>query len=202
METTTEWGNLCTRLLLSPLFREENPDHFENLIVWQQKINEYFAVLGLTLVLNTDDGYAFLIENEDEEGNVIGNGLRLLRTFPLTYEQSLLLVLLRDELDKFEMSKSNSHSLILHEQQIAELMEPYYPNNQDQVKYADMVASLLSSLAQMEFIKCLHRPSGENLSGQNDREYEIRTIIRAKIHSAFLSEFKTRLENLKGEADA
>jgi hypothetical protein len=65
-----------------------------------------------------------------------------------------------------------------------------------------MVASLLSSLAQMEFIKCLHRPSGENLSGKNDREYEIRTIIRAKIHSAFLSEFKTRLENLKGEADA
>jgi hypothetical protein len=199
METTTEWGNLCTRLLLSPLFREENPDHFENLIIWQQQVNAYFAVIGLTLQLDIDDGYAFLVENEDEEGNVIGEGLRLLRKFPLTYEQSLLLVLLRDELDKFEMSKSSSRSLILHEGQIADLMETCYPNIQDRVKYADMVTSLLASLAQMEFIKCIDRPTTGNLSSPNDREYEIRTIIRAKISSAFLTEFKNRLETLKGE---
>ena len=202
METTTEWGNLCTRLLLAPLFREENPDHFENLIIWQQQVNAYFAVIGLTLQLNIDDGYAFLVENEDEEGNVIGDGLRLLRKFPLTYEQSLLLVILRDELDKFEMSRSSSRALIMLEGQIADLMESYYPNSQDKVKYADMVASLLASLAQMEFIKCIHRPTSDNLSSPNDREYEIRTIIRAKVTSAFLAAFKNRLENLKGEDNA
>jgi hypothetical protein len=202
METTSEWGNLCTRLLLAPLFREENPEHFSNLLAWQERINEYFSVIGLKLVISESDGYAFLAENEDEEGNLIGDGLRLLRRFPLTYEQSLLLVLLREELDKFEMSKSNSRALVMHESQIAELLEPYYPNHADKVKFEDMVSSLLSSLAQMEFVKCIHRPSTGNLTTDGEREYEIRTIVRAKITLPFLTEFKERLEKAKEQADA
>ncbi|WP_320130302.1 DUF4194 domain-containing protein [uncultured Sphaerochaeta sp.] len=202
METTTEWGNLCSKLLQEPLFRDESPEPFENLIIWQQKINEYMAVIGLTLQLNVDEGYAFLMENEDAEGNVVGGNVRLLRKSPLTYEQSLLLVLLRDELDKFEMSKSTNLSLIMQEQQIAELMEPYYPNSQDKVKYADLVSSLLSSLAQMYFIKSLHNPTSESLTSPHEREFEIRTIIRAKITTSFLTEFKTRLKASKEEINA
>ena len=202
MDMTTEWGNVCIRLLQGPLFRTETADQFKTLLDYQQKINEYFAVIGLTLHIDGNEGYAFLIQNEDEDENIIGGGLRLLRKFPLSYEQSLLLVLLREELDKFEITHPTSHTFILHESQIGELLEVHYSASQDKVKFKDLVSSLLTSFVQMDLIKAIHRPSSSDLGKTADREFEIRTIIRAKINAEFLTEFKTKLETMQGEHHA
>ncbi len=191
-----QWSDICVRLLQGPIFEEDNKEIFESLKLWSKEINSYFNVIGLKLFYSNTLDYAFLEQIEDEEGNVINNLNRLLRRHPLTFETSLLLVILREELDKFEMESISNENLILKESEIADLVEPYYQNNLDKIKYKDMITSNLNYLSNMNFIKRINR-SNENLQLNNDREFIIRNIIRAKVDASFLKEFKERLEENK-----
>lgn len=190
---TPEWGNTCVKLLQGPLFKTEDEKAFESLTIWRKEINAYFNIIGLKLFFNEENDYAFLLQNEDEEGDVINELPRLLIKRPLTYETSLVLVLLREELDKFEIDENSSDQFILKESEIAQLVEPYYPDTTDKVKFNGLIATQLNILVQMNLIKLLK----QNNSFSNDRVFLIRNIIRAKVDAQFLKEFKTRLDKLQ-----
>lgn len=193
-----EWGEVCVRLLAGPLFQDENPSLFTSLDLWAQEINAYFNVIGLKLNYSREHDYAFLMPNEDEEGDVINNLSRLLIKHPLTYETSLVLVILREELDKYEVNDNASDQFILREGEIAELVEPYYRDTSDKVKYNDLIASQLTIINNMGLIKLL-KNNGATGTLQNDRIFLIRNIIRAKVDTTFLKEFKSRLQELQGD---
>ena len=95
-----EWGEVCVKLLMGPIFKDDNEELFEKLDLWVKEVNAYFNIIGLKINYNKEQDYAFLEPNEDEEGNVISNDRlsRLLIKHPLTYETSLVLVILREEL--------------------------------------------------------------------------------------------------------
>ncbi len=195
-----EWGEVCIKLLQGPLFKDDNILIFEKLDLWAKQINEYFNIIGVQLNYSKDKDYAFLQENEDEEGNVINNLSRLLIKHPLTYETSLVLIVLREELDKFEIDDSSSEQFILKESEIAQMVEPYYRDTSDKVKFNDLISTQLNTIASMGLIKKLNTSSSATKNLTNDRIFLIRNIIRAKVDSQFLREFKQRLVDLeKGE---
>lgn len=194
-----EWGEVCVRLLNGPLFQEESPNLFVKLDLWTQEINEYFNIIGLKINYSKEQDYAFLQPNEDEDGDIINNLSRLLIKHPLTYETSLVLVILREELDKYDINESTSDQFILKEGEIAELVEPYYKDSSDKVKYIDLISSQLTIIRNLGLIKELKNTNSNNL--QNDRTFLIRNIIRAKVDLAFLREFKQRLEEIQGEVE-
>jgi len=191
---TKQWSDICVRLLQGPIFEEDNKEIFERLRLWNKEINSYFNVIGLKLFYSDEIDYSYLEQIEDEDGNVINNLNRLLKRHPLTYEASLLLVILREELDKFEIENINSENLILKESDIVDLIEPYYKETSDKVKFKDLVSTNLNYIANMSLIKRVNT-SDENLIINNDKEYLIRNIIRAKVSASFLKEFKEMLEN-------
>lgn len=195
---TKEWGDVCVRLLQGPLFKNENEQSFEKLQLWAKEINAYFNVIGLKLYYNEDIDYAFLVQNEDGDGNVIGDLTRLLIKHPLTYETSLILIILREELDKFEMEDTSSMRLVIKESEISELIEPYYKDTSDKVKYQNLVSTQLNIIASMGLIKQI-KDSSQTISLSNDRVFEIKNILRAKVDAEFLREFKERLEKQQGE---
>lgn len=192
-----EWGEVCIKLLQGPLFRDDNELIFEKLDLWAKQINEYFNIIGVQLNYSKEKDYAFLQENEDEEGNVFNNLSRLLIKHPLTYETSLVLIILREELDKFEIDDSSSDQFILKESEIAQLVEPYYRDTSDKVKYNDLISIQLNNIANMGLIKKLNTSTSSTKNLTNDRIFLIRNIIRAKVDSQFLKEFKQRLEDIK-----
>ena len=185
-----EWGEVCVKLLMGPLFKDENEELFEKLDLWFKEVNAYFNIIGLKINYSKEQNYAFLEPNEDEEGNVISNDRlsRLLIKHPLTYETSLVLVILREELDKFEIDDTSSDLFILKESEIAELVEPYYRDTSDKVKYNDLIASQLTIIKNMGLIKQI-RSNGATSNISEDRVFIIRNIIRAKVNVAFLKEF-------------
>jgi hypothetical protein len=196
---TKQWSDVCVRLLQGPIFEEDNKEIFESLRLWNKDINTYFNVIGLKLFYSDEIDYSYLEQIEDEDGIVINNLNRLLRRHPLTFEVSLVLLILREELDKFEIETINNENLILKESEIADLVEPYYQNNSDNIKYKDMISSSLNYIVNMNFIKRISRRE-ENLQLSTDREFIIRNIIRAKVDASFLKEFKDCLEtNKRGE---
>lgn len=191
---TKQWSDICVRLLQGPLFEEDNKEIFERLRLWNKEINSYFNIIGLKLFYSDDIDYSYLEQIEDEEGNVIFNYNRLLKRHPLTYEASLILVILREELDKFELENINSENLILKESDIVELIEPYYKDTSDKIKFKDLISSNLNYISNMNLIKRVNS-NDENLMLNNDREFLIRNIIRAKVSASFLKEFKDMLES-------
>lgn len=193
---TKQWSDICVRLLQGPIFEEDNKDLFERLKLWNKEINAYFNIIGLKLFYSDEIDYSYLEQIEDEDGNVINNYNRLLKRHPLTYEVSLILVILREELDKFELENLNSEKLILKESDIVDLIEPYYNETSDKIKFKDVIASNLNYIANMNLIKRINA-TDENLILANDREYLIRNIIRAKVSASFLKEFKNKLEKQK-----
>ncbi len=193
---TKQWSDICVRLLQGPIFEEDNKDLFERLKLWNKEINAYFNIIGLKLFYSDEIDYSYLEQIEDEDGNVINNYNRLLKRHPLTYEVSLILVILREELDKFELENLNSEKLILKESDIIDLIEPYYNETSDKIKFKDVIASNLNYIANMNLIKRINA-TDENLILANDREYLIRNIIRAKVSASFLKEFKNKLEKQK-----
>ncbi|MGH4037255.1 MAG: DUF4194 domain-containing protein [Sphaerochaeta sp.] len=197
-----EWGEVCVKLLMGPLFKDENEELFEKLDLWFKEVNAYFNIIGLKINYSKEQNYAFLEPNEDEEGNVISNDRlsRLLIKHPLTYETSLVLVILREELDKFEIDDTSSDLFILKESEIAELVEPYYRDTSDKVKYNDLIASQLTIIRNMGLIKQI-KSNGATSNISEDRVFIIRNIIRAKVNAAFLKEFKERLAELQGEKE-
>jgi len=197
-----EWGEVCVKLLMGSLFKDENEELFEKLDLWFKEVNAYFNIIGLKINYSKEQNYAFLEPNEDEEGNVISNDRlsRLLIKHPLTYETSLVLVILREELDKFEIDDTSSDLFILKESEIAELVEPYYRDTSDKVKYNDLIASQLTIIRNMGLIKQI-KSNGATSNISEDRVFIIRNIIRAKVNAAFLKEFKERLAELQGEKE-
>jgi hypothetical protein len=76
---------------------------WNNLLLHETSVREYLAKIGLELVLNEIDGYAFLrqpdIEDEDRQKIPLP---RLTRRDRLSYHVTLLCALLRERLDQFD----------------------------------------------------------------------------------------------------
>ncbi|MCH3917370.1 MAG: DUF4194 domain-containing protein [Spirochaetia bacterium] len=199
LSDSKSWGDLCVRLIKGPIFQDDTPDVFSKIVTWKNQIDAYLHVIGLTLVLDTTDDYAYLAQLEDEEGNVKGSLQRLMIRHPLSYEASLILVILREELDKMDAGEKHDFGAILKESQIAELVEPYYDQTMDRIRYKNIIASNLNILESMDLIKQIKRPTEGTLPLGQDREYLLRPLIRAKVSAQFMNDFKLRLEKRKEE---
>lgn len=88
------------RLMQGVVYQEI--DAWDDLVRHQGAVRDHFAVVGLEVVIDDDEGYAYLRTAETPEGE---DALpRVIRRRSLTYADSLLLVLLRKRLAEFDLS--------------------------------------------------------------------------------------------------
>src|SRR5260221_7135624 len=89
------------KLLQNPLFSDETAS-WNLLLSYLTPVQEYFARIGLEVRVHEEDGYAYLHQPalEDDEGQSVVLP-RLTRRDHLTYQTTLLCVLLRELLDPF-----------------------------------------------------------------------------------------------------
>ena len=88
-------------------------------------LRDHFAVVGLDVVINEDEGFAYLRTKDTPDGE---DPLpRVIRRHALTYADSLLAVLLRKRRVEFE-SSGDQGKLVLSTEQIVEMLElPEHP---------------------------------------------------------------------------
>ena len=100
-------------LLKGVVYREHDDALWNGLIHGQARVRDYVAVLGLELMLDEAEGYAFLRARPDDEaplkaetgGDTVPEGSRLPRLVvrrPLSFHVSLLLALLRRKLAEID----------------------------------------------------------------------------------------------------
>ncbi len=116
-----ELSAMVIGLLKGVIYREGDERLWGTLLDLQARVRDYVSVLGLELVLDESEGYAFLKSRaETAEDEAAAKLPRLVARRPLSFPVSLLLALLRKKLAEFDAGGAETR-LVLSRDEIVEL---------------------------------------------------------------------------------
>jgi hypothetical protein len=166
-----------------PLYLEDR-ELWAALLAEEQELTRWFRETGLELVVDRAEGYAFVrqIEAEGEE-----KVPRLMRKQKLTYEATLLLVCLRDELNRFDVRTADQERLIMSRNELLELAGGFLPDTTDQMRDVKKIDAAIESLRELGFLR--------RIGSEGSDSYEVRRIIRARFGPGELEAVKAKLQN-------
>jgi hypothetical protein len=178
-----ELSLLAIQLLKGVLYQES--ELWQALLSLQARVRDYVAVLGLELVLDEAEGYAFLRARPEEED--AGAKLpRLVARRPLSFPVSLLLALLRKKLAEFDAGGGDTR-LVLSRDEIVDLIRLFLPEGTNEVKLMDQVETHIGKIVNLGFLRRLKSGTGQAAG------YEVRRILKAFVDAQWLAEFDSRL---------
>jgi hypothetical protein len=186
--TLLPYAPVVVKLLQGAVYSEDKL--WNELILNQYPIGRYLRQIGIELIVEEKDGYAFLKQLEDEDGKTIG----LIRRMPLTYEQTLLCILLREWLDEFEITDTETRNLYITHKQFRERIEMFFKEKSNQAKLLRNLDTLIKEMLGLDFLKRI-----EDSPYPDERKYEVRRIIKSKITADMLVEFKQKLSDYESQ---
>tara|TARA_R110002096_G_scaffold114770_11_gene248849 strand:+ start:2450 stop:3064 length:615 start_codon:yes stop_codon:yes gene_type:complete len=151
----------------------------------QTRLEDLFATFGLRLVIAEDDGYAYvrqLAEEEEEEG--YENLPRLMRTVRMTYEQTLLCLLLRAEICRFEDEELHSTKCVVSEENLFAAYLGFFGTVHDEKRLKAKFAPALKRITEFGFAKKLN---------QEPPAYLVRPILKARFSLEQMEQMKAKL---------
>jgi hypothetical protein len=161
---------------------------WEKLLQFKVELTGFLQQLGLMLVLDEQDGFAFVKHalSEDEEAYVSWVQRR-----SYTYEESIMLVLLREMMAEFEISESSSRELIKKRREIKEYAELFFKEGASRIKFLKEIDKLIDKVEENGFLQKI-----ENHDVIDEQKFRIRKIIKAKVDSEVLETFHQQLTAL------
>jgi hypothetical protein len=177
---------LAITLLKRVIYREDDERLWGALLDLQVRVRDYVSVLGLELVLDEAEGYAFLRSRpEHADGDAASKVPRLIARRPISFPVSLLLALLRKKLAEFDAGGGDTR-LILSRDDIVELVRVFLPDSSNEAKLIDQIETHINKVVELGFLRKLKVTAGP--SG-----FEVRRILKAFVDAQWLSDFDTRL---------
>lgn len=172
---------LLIALMKGVLYQEQDARLWQQLLEIQARVRDYVAVLGLELMLDEAEGYAWLRtraieENETELPRLVGRR-------QLSYPVSLLISLLRRKLAEFDAGGGDTR-LILSRDDIVELLRTFLPPGSTEARLVDQIDAHINKVIELGFAR--------RLRGQ-EQMIEVRRILKAFVDAQWLNEFDARL---------
>jgi Domain of unknown function (DUF4194) len=161
--------------------RENDPARWQSLLDLQTRVRDHVAVLGLELILDEAEGYAYLRQRPANEGEE--ELPRLVARRQLGYPVSLLLALLRKKLVEFDAT-SGEPRLILSRDDIVEMMRLFLPDTTNQARLMERIDTHINRIIEMGFLRRLRG---------TETQYEVRRILKAFVDGQWLNELDQRL---------
>jgi hypothetical protein len=185
--TPEELPGVVTRLFKGVLYAEGDEKLWQSLLNLTSQVRDYVSVLGLDLILDESEGYAFLKSREDPDGTLP----RLIARRTLTFNVSLLLVLLRRRLLEFDINSSEVR-LIMTEQEIVDMVSLFRPESSNEAKTLDRLRTDIKKVVELGFLR--------KLKGQADT-FEVARILKAFVDAQWMEEFDARLADYRATLD-
>ena len=144
-------------------------------------------MIGLDLIVKKDEGFAFLKQAILEDDKTI----HLVTRRQLGFEVSVILIVLRQLLDEFEMNPTDSQSdeKYVTVTQIKEEVELFLPTKFNQVKFKQDLDNYIAKTVELGFLVDARQTES------SETRYKIHRIIKEKITLDDLMEFKNKLNN-------
>ncbi len=173
-------------LLKGVVYQESNLDLWNALLSLQARVRDYVAVLGLELVLDEAEGYAFLRSRPVSGDDAATKLPRLVARRPLSFPVSLLLALLRKKLAEFDAGGGDTR-LVLSRDDVVELIRVFLPESSNEAKLIDQVDSHLNKIVDLGFVRRLKHQSGQT------QMFEVQRILKAFVDAQWLAELDERM---------
>lgn len=152
-------------------------------------VADHFAEIGVDVIVDEAEGYAYLRTREPDEGEEPLP--RLVRRRSLTYNVSLMLVLLRRRMVEFEAS-GDAGKLVLTRDQIVELLRVFQASSTNEARTIEQADRTIAQVAELGFLR--------ELRGQRGA-WEVRRILKAYVDAQTLGDFSARLAAYAGGGD-
>ena len=150
MNPSITYRHVIVRLLNGPIYQEDL-DLWGRLGAEWDRIKNHFFDMGLEVARDDAAGYAFVRQadetEEDQEEWEDSNEAplpRVLRRTRLSYHQTIFMVLLREELMRFEQEQEEGDHRYRSSQDLREIMLPYYPEMHDEKKIHRQISSMIT----------------------------------------------------------
>lgn len=184
--STIELSALIVPLLKGALYQENEAGQWNALLNLQSRVRDYVAVMGLELVLDEAEGYAFLRSRPEPEEIASDRLPRLIARRPLSFAVSLLLALLRKKLAEFDAGGGDTR-LVLSRDDVVELFRVFLPEGSNEARLIDQVDTYVNKIIELGFLRRLKPQPGQ------PEMVEVRRILKAFVDAQWLAEFDQRL---------
>ncbi|MBK8119875.1 MAG: DUF4194 domain-containing protein [Sulfuritalea sp.] len=188
--TENHLSTLVILLLKGVIYQEADAGLWNVLLNLQARVRDYVMVLGLELVLDEAEGYAFLRSRPEVDDDAAPKRPRLVARRPLSFPVSLLLALLRKKLAEFDAGGGDTR-LVLARDEIVELVRVFLPDSSNEARLIDQIETHLNKIVELGFLRRL-KAGAANQGGQA-AVFEVRRILKAFVDAQWLAEFDARL---------
>jgi Domain of unknown function (DUF4194) len=178
---------VVTHLMKGVVYRDTAEKVWQHLVQLVPRITDYVATLGLVVVVDESEGYAFLRskpEDPDDDDSIP----RLIPRHALSFHTSLLLALLRKKLAESDAA-DDGYRLILSRDQILDMMLMFMPTSSNEAKITDRT---ISKVVDLGFLRRMPK---------QDNQFEVRRVLKAFVDGQWLSEFDARLAEYAAELE-
>jgi len=170
------------RLFRDPMYRADDAELWAVLRSNLEEVRGFFRQVGQEVIFDEGEGYALIRQFEPQGDERVP---RLVQKRPLNYETTLLLVFLREELDRFESSGTDSTRLVRSREQLRSLVAPYLRETTDRARDRDKLDEAINRLVGLGFLR--RQGSGEI------EEFQVMRIVKARFGPGELESVKERL---------
>lgn len=175
-------GQVIIGLFQGVLYRESAEQQWQGLLDLQARVRDYCSVIGLELILDEAEGYAYLRQRQSApEAPALP---RLVQRRPLSFPVSLILVLLRKKLAEFDALSADT-KLVVGREDIVDQMRLFLPTTANEARLIDRMDTHLGKVVELGFLR--------RLRGQ-DGQYEVRRVLKAFVDAQWLDDFAQRLD--------
>lgn len=169
-------------LFKGPLYRDTQEKAWGLLLGLRNNVSDYVSVLGLNVVIDETEAYAYLRSQATDDETV--GFPRLLARHTLSFHTSVLLALLRKRLAEFDASNSGVQ-LVLNRDQVVEMLRLFMPESNNDARLVDNIDTHINRVVDFGFLR--------RLRGEQN-VFEVRRILKAYVDGQWLAEFDSRLD--------
>lgn len=189
MSTTVaepELSPVLISLLKGAVYRDAAGLIWPQLLALRAQVSDYVGVLGLQLIIDEAEGYAFLRSRDGADRPELA---RLVPRRSLSFHVSLLIALLRKKLAELDAAGTDTR-LILTRDQIVEMVRVFLPDTSNETRLIAGIETNINKIIDLGFLR--------RLRGTDD-SYEVRRIIKAFVDGQWLADFETRLADYRAQ---
>lgn len=188
---------LVVTLLKGVIYQENDSLTWASLLKLQSRIRDFVSVLGVELILDEAEGYAFLkspIPDDEDNESSVNQVPRLMPRRQLSFPVSLILALLRKKLAEFDATGGDTR-LVLSRDEIVEIVRVFFPAGTNDAKLVTQIDTHLNKIVDMGFLRKL-----KSQHHSHTESFEVKRILKAFVDAQWLSDFDARMEQYKIKA--
>lgn len=164
------------------LYQGDAPGVWEQVLAQQAAIGDYLGMIGLDVVVDRAEGYAF-VRQQDGDARDDGAVLpRLVTRHRLSFPVSLMLVLLRGRLADNDAG-SDDPRLVLTREELVEMVRGFLPPRGNEAQLVDQIDTHIRKLVDLKVLRPVKQTAA----------YEVRRHLKALVDAQVLSDFKDLL---------